>query len=386
MSRYRHELGRLYDFAEQLNGVCEVRREGEVHCLQQQLPVFSFCFGPYNPDAPALVLVGGVHGLEVIGMQVVYAFMETLGQLLRWDLTIKKQLESLQIYMYPCANPGGVLLGRRSNPNGVDLMRNAPIEAAGVSPLFIGAGHKLSNRLPWFRGNPQCMEAEAELLVGFCRRELYHRPFSLVLDIHSGFGVRDRLWFPFAHTRTPFPLLSEVVALKELMDHTLPNHFYSLEPQCIHYLAHGDIWDYIYLDHSRDENSRKGALLPLCLELGAWRWMRKNPKQIFSPIGLFHPVMEHRKKRVLRHHYPLFDFLLRSVASWRFWFEMTKHDRDRRILRGLNDWYSHAKYPQDHRAAASELPTQPMASPDQERSNSSEHLRLIPSDRQARRR
>ena len=37
----------------------------------------------------------------------------------------------------------------------------------------------------------------------FVREELLGRPVSMSIDFHSGFGLRDRIWFPYARSRRP---------------------------------------------------------------------------------------------------------------------------------------------------------------------------------------
>ncbi|MCG8459603.1 MAG: hypothetical protein MI919_25265, partial [Holophagales bacterium] len=78
------------------------------------------------------------------------------------------------------------------------------------------------------------------------------------------------------------------------------------EPQSRHYVTHGDLWDYAYQQAYQEER----LLLPLTLEMGPWRWVKKNPMQ-FGPTGLFNPVKPHRVQRVLRHHMSLLEFLIR---------------------------------------------------------------------------
>ena len=90
-------------------------------------------------------------------------------------------------------NPRGMLRGTRANANGIDLMRNGPIDSTERVPFMIG-GQRISPRLPWYqgsRGTP--MEAESQALCLVVEEELLTREFSLALDCHSGFGLNDRL-------------------------------------------------------------------------------------------------------------------------------------------------------------------------------------------------
>src|SRR5690606_16970713 len=118
---------------------------------------------------------------------------------------------------------------------------------------------------------------------------IYPSDVAITVDVHSGFGSVDRLWFPYAKTKRPFPSLVEVFALKELLDRTYPNHIYVVEPQSSQYTAHGDLWDYLYDEHRK--RKLNGFFLPLTLELGSWLWARKNWKQVFNPLGMYNPLI-----------------------------------------------------------------------------------------------
>ena len=75
------------------------------------------------------------------------------------------------------------------------------------------------------------MQAESTALCAVVEEELMGRPFALAIDCHSGFGLRDRLWFPHAHTARPMQHLAEVHALAAIFDRSHPHHRYLMEPQ-----------------------------------------------------------------------------------------------------------------------------------------------------------
>ncbi len=177
----------------------------------RQFPVHTIALGNPSPDVPALGFFGGIHGLERIGTQVILAFLESILARLRWDSTLHQQLESMRLVFMPLVNPGGMWQATRSNPQGVDLMRNAPLSALERVPFMLG-GQRYSARLPWYRGHP-VMEQESAAVCELVERELLSRQFSMALDCHSGFGLRDRFLFPHAHTKTPIPLLADIGAL-----------------------------------------------------------------------------------------------------------------------------------------------------------------------------
>jgi Zinc carboxypeptidase len=333
------ELNELQLLVEQSGGHLTQRALGEVTVGTQRLPIVAITLG--NPDAslPAVGFFGGVHGLERIGAEVVIAFLSSLAMRLRWDSTLHRQLESMRLVFMPLVNPGGMLLGTRANPNGVDLMRNAPVDAAHAVPFMLG-GHRRSNRLPWYRGPlGAAMEAESLALCRIVEEELLHRDFSMVVDCHSGFGARDRLWFPYAHTARPIPQLAELFALREILDSSQPHHRYVVEPQSAQYLAHGDLWDHLHLQAQREPRK---TFLPLTLEMGSWLWVKKNPRQLFSRHGIFNPLIEHRRQRVLRSHVGLLDFIMRAALSHARW-RPNAADRDAKTERALAHWYRGAK-------------------------------------------
>lgn len=308
---------------------CEVESEG------LRFPVYAITLGNPSPDVPALGFFGGVHGLERIGAEVVITYLRSLVMRLAWDDTLHRQLESLRLVFMPLVNPGGLWQGTRANPGGVDLMRNAPLEASERVAFLVG-GHRLGGALPWYRGVANApMEAESAALCRVVEQELLSRDFSIALDCHSGFGSRDRIWFPWAHSTRPMPHLAEIHALKEIFDRAHSHHRYLFEPQSRHYLTHGDLWDWLYRKACSDPARR---FLPLTLEMGSWLWVRKNPRQVFSRHGLFNPLIGHRQQRVLRGHMLWFDFLVRAAASHARWLpqaeERSEHER-----RALAAWY-----------------------------------------------
>jgi len=299
------------------------------------LPVYTIGLGNPSPEVPAIGFFGGVHGLERIGAEVVIAFLHSTVMRLQWDTTLHRQLESMRLVFMPIVNPGGMLLGTRANPGGVDLMRNAPIEATDQVPFLVG-GQRISAGLPWYRGKPGApMEPENQALCNVVASELLTHPFSMALDCHSGFGVSDRLWFPYAHTRKPIAHLAEMQALKEVFLQTYSHHPYVFEPQSLQYLAHGDVWDHLYVQACQQAER---VFLPLTLEMGSWLWIKKNPRQLFSLKGIFNPLIAHRQHRVLRRHLSLLDFLTRAAGSHARWTP-TPDTRARLHADALQGWY-----------------------------------------------
>ena len=330
------ELQEIDELLDAGRGLLTRRVHAEVVVGTHRLPLQSLTLG--NPDraVPGIGFFGGVHGLERIGAEVVIAFLRMLTMRLRWDSSLHRQLETLRLVFMPIVNPGGMLLATRANPNGVDLMRNAPLDAQQPVPFLLG-GHRRSNRLPWYRGPlGAVMEAESATLCSVVTDELLGREFSMAIDCHSGFGVRDRLWFPYAHSAAPIACLAEFHALQQILDESQPHHRYVFEPQSAQYLAHGDLWDHLHLQSLREPSPR--LFLPLTLEMGSWGWVKKNPRQLFSRHGIFNPLIEHRRQRVLRRQMALLDFVMRAASGHARWVPQGRA-RDMHALEAMRAWF-----------------------------------------------
>ncbi|MEO6699269.1 MAG: M14 family zinc carboxypeptidase [Paraperlucidibaca sp.] len=309
-----------------------------IHCDGETLPLWCLSLGTRRLDAPVIGYFGGVHGVERIGSQVLIAYLNNLVQRLSWDSSLHSMLEKVRLVFVPIVNPGGFLRGTRANPDGIDLMRHAPIDAEHRVPWPLG-GQRLSPRLPWFRGDAEkALAPEAQALFRVVRERLHSHPFSMAVDCHSGFGFQDRLWFPYARSHQPFPQIAEAYALNELFQRTYPHHdFYAIEPQSLSYTTHGDLWDYLY-DELR-ERQPNHTFLPFTLEMGSWTWMKKNPRQLLNPLGLFNPLLPHRHTRVLRRHLTWFDFMQQASLSRHAWLP-APDQRDALHAAALKRWYS----------------------------------------------
>lgn len=334
------ELTELQRLVEDCHPYMEVRALCTVRCGERRFPVHAFSLGSASPQAPAVGFFGGVHGLERIGADVVMAYMRSLLMRLPWDTVLQRQLQELRLVFMPLVNPGGLWLGTRANPRGVDLMRNAPVEATEPVPFMLG-GQRISSGLPWYRGREDApMEAESAALCKLVEEELLGRRFSLALDCHSGFGSEDRIWFPYAHTARPIGHLPEMHALRTIFEQSHAHHRYVFEPQSRQYLTHGDLWDHLY----QRANGKGGRIrnerifLPLTLEMGSWLWIKKNPRQIFSRIGIFNPLIVHRQQRVMRRHIALLDFFTRAASSHQRWLP-TAAARERHLDLAMACWY-----------------------------------------------
>ncbi|HSI51059.1 MAG TPA: M14 family zinc carboxypeptidase [Ideonella sp.] len=302
----------------------------------ERFPLLAVSMGSSDPAAPALGVFGGVHGLERIGAEVAMAFLRSLVERLTWDDTLHHLLAGMRLVLMPLVNPGGYWRGSRANPRGVDLMRNAPVDAQPPVPWLV-SGQRISPVLPWYRGRAgQPMEAESQALCALVESQLLGRGFSIAVDCHSGFGLHDRIWFPYAHTAHPVEHLPELHALCEVFDRAQLHHRYVFEPQSRQYRTHGDLWDHLY---DQGQHQHPGSIfLPLTLEMGSWLWVKKNPRQLFSRHGAFNPLIEHRRQRVLRRHVAWLDFIARATLGHAHWLPAPT-ERHTQLELALNRWY-----------------------------------------------
>ncbi|OFZ30674.1 MAG: hypothetical protein A2622_13470 [Bdellovibrionales bacterium RIFCSPHIGHO2_01_FULL_40_29] len=299
----------------------------------KSFPLWKITCGSDESDASTLILVGGVHGLERIGSQLCISLLEKYFELSQWDVVLQNQLKQLRIVFIPMVNPIGIYRHTRSNGAGVDLMRNAPIVSTEKKTAFLIGGHQISKHLPWYMGE-QPMQPEAQFLVDTVEMEVSRSRAVISLDIHSGFGLRDQIWFPWAFSKKPFFRLDLMQVLTDMFESLYPHHIYKIEPQSKVYCTHGDLWDYLL--HDRVKSSR---FLPLTLELGSWLWVKKNPVQIFNLNGLFNPIKQHRMKRIFRRHQLLIDFLTRFLVFMET-DDFKKMDLNAYHQKGLGTWYN----------------------------------------------
>ncbi len=307
-----NDLSELVEIADK--DLIQVNERARITHGDKSYPIMSFEIGCKDLDAPVLGLFGGVHGLEKVGTHFVTSYLYSLFKQLTWDDDLRSQLKTSRIVSIPLINPVGMSMNWRSNGNGVDLMRNAPIDALANNTPFLIGGHRYSNKLPWYRGalgSP--MELEAKTLIDYVSAQIKKASIAITVDFHSGFGIKDRFWYPYAKTKDDYPNIKETLLLKNLIDETLTHHIYKIEPQANVYTTHGDLWDFIYDNHRAQDSSK--LYLPWTLEMGSWTWVKKNPKQLLSYTGLFNPIEIHRYNRVMRRHKALVDLLFKATRN-----------------------------------------------------------------------
>lgn len=307
------ELNQVLEISKIKDPLFEVTDLGSVTYHNEQYPITAFSIGSKDPTAPCFGLFGGVHGLEMVGAQVTLTYIRYILSQLKWDKHLRESFKHFRLVSIPVINPYGISHLRRSNGNGVDLMRNSPTDALEKSH-FLVSGHRISPMIPWYRGKKNAgLEKENQLLIQFLKDKMFQSKVAISLDLHSGFGLKDRIWYPYAKTKEPCAKDPQIQQLAKILDEVTPHHIYKFEKQTDSYLINGDIWDYAFDLH--EEEYAHNIFIPLTLEMGSWTWVKKNPLQIFSILGLFNPIKSHRHNRTMRRHLPLLDLLRRLTRS-----------------------------------------------------------------------
>ena len=181
------ELFILEDLLQRFEGHGRIETLAQIPYKNETYPIYSLSLGSTDPKAPVLGIFGGVHGLEKIGTRVVLSYLRSLAALLEWDQSLKILFKRFRLITIPIVNPVGMLLHYRSNGNGVDLMRNAPVEASHTPKWSLVGGHRISPKLPWYRGQANAaMELEIQALIDFVKRESFSIP--------TIFNARCSLW------------------------------------------------------------------------------------------------------------------------------------------------------------------------------------------------
>lgn len=311
------ELRKLNRFIDDAPDFVKVEVLETVDSPKGPLPIHGIVIGPDDPTLPTFGLFGGVHGQEKIGSHVVINHLKYIARQTQWDKSLQELFKKIRLVSIPIINPAGMSQSKRHNPNGVDLMRNAPLESpAGKYNLL--AGHYYTNKIPWYRGRPyEQMEKESIALINFVKKEIFPSCFTMTLDVHSGFGFHDRFWTPYSKDKTAFPEQALADKFWSLYNESLAHNRYVYERKSDSYLINGDLWDYLYEEQRVLPNA--GPFIPWTLEIGSWRWVKKNLAQIFHPDGLFNPVKGHRYDRVMREHRMLLDFFQKSIAYHSNW-------------------------------------------------------------------
>ena len=256
----------------------------------------------------AVSIVSGVHGLETIGIRIHLDVIKCMLNPKSPHFSRALNEGKFGLYSIPILNPAGVARATRANGRGVDLNRNSGIEAEGALPFF--GGQRISPALPYYRG--KALERESRALYRFLREYAWkNRRIHTALDIHSGYGAQNYLWWPYSYSkrRIPHSAVFERMASELAERHPL----YRIEPMSLSYQTHGDLWDRALIEFEADKKEgrlpRKNLFLPLTLEIGTWDELKKNPFRVLRKQKIFNPPPQSRKAYLREHRQLIWDIL-----------------------------------------------------------------------------
>jgi hypothetical protein len=173
-----------------------------------------------NPDTlegePAVRLTGGIHGNEMMGVELLIRFIEYLTSNYGKDSTVTDLVNSRYICIIPVLNPDGLARKRRYNNNDVDLNRNFSEHWSS------GTGH----------GSAAFSESETQALRDFS----LPKSFNISITYHVG-SVLVNMPFDF-----------EVEADGVPSDYTLVKEFAKAYTNAGSFLSNPDLYVSPYMD------------------------------------------------------------------------------------------------------------------------------------------
>ncbi|PJZ71573.1 carboxypeptidase [Leptospira perolatii] len=320
LNRYEKRLLRIAKLGEKITKLKQVgfsRRTKEGF----RFPIYSLEIGTEeglkkNPVG----ITAGVHGLETIGIQILLDFLDYILHPKSTGYMTEFKKSKLGLVVLPMVNPGGVALKSRANPGGVDLMRNSGVEAVKALPFF--GGHNFSSKLPYYRGHG--LEPESRTVFRTVFDRFFHAKNAVIpiLDVHSGFGTVDNVWWPYAYTKYPCPDTDLYLKIASYLKNQCGHIHFAYGPQSESYTTHGDLWDRIY-DHYREVHSSEknwsSKLLPITLEVGTWSDVKEEPMKIFSKKGIFRPAQSNKHETLTRYRGFLRDVVRLGLSEPKDW-------------------------------------------------------------------
>jgi len=142
---------------------------------------------------PRIRLTGGVHGNEIISVEVMLHFVEHLVSSYASDAAVKSLVDDNYIVVIPVLNPDGYAVTSRRNANGIDLNRNCSVlhdtDDDGTAEEYFDAGGD--------HGSGPFSELETQALKSFSEANIFH----LSATFHSG-AIVVNVPFDFADDST----------------------------------------------------------------------------------------------------------------------------------------------------------------------------------------
>ena len=190
--------------------------------------IFLLCLWRWDPDptAPVLGLFGGVHGLERIGSQVVLSLMNTFFANDFMGQSYSRDFRKMRLFYAFDQSPGEFFIKREAILRGVDLMRNAPVDAEGKSTWLVGRSPPVHQTSMVQRSTGRRIASRIQSPAWSLPPKFFQSSRVLTVDFHSGFGNIDRLWLPYAKSTRPFSCARGLCLASPFWSNS-PHHFLS---------------------------------------------------------------------------------------------------------------------------------------------------------------
>jgi len=169
---------------------------------------------------PAIRLTGGIHGSEMISVELMIRFIEYLTYNYDKDTDVKDLVDSRYIVIIPVLNPDGLAAKRRNNSGGVDLNRNFSF----AWEYDTGGSH----------GSVALSEPESQAMVSFSQSNIFH----LSATFHSGSVLLNM----------PFDYDSEKDGVKPI-ENTLVRAYGKAYTMAGTFLNNPDLYQSIYMEN-----------------------------------------------------------------------------------------------------------------------------------------
>ena len=246
----------------------------------EAMPIHALRFGAADPTLAALLVTGGVHGLERIGTTSRSRFSRRSSRASSGTRCCTSCSRACASSSCRCVNPVGMARGSRANGSGVDLMRNAPAaslrwHAARRRPALLVAAALVHGRrrARWSPNRRPC--------VRLVERELFASPLAIAARPALGLRPhRSALVSVRAHARAAARSRPRSTRSSALLDDDAaePRLSRSSRPRASTRSAATSGTTSTIAGAAR----AAASLISLTLEMGSWSWVRKNPLQGLS--------------------------------------------------------------------------------------------------------
>lgn len=215
---------------------------------------------------PAVLFTSLIHGLEVIGLEVLLRLMNKLTADYGKDEYVTNLVKNREIWFIPVINPDGFVRHHRKNSRGVDLNRNFSV---GFNRSWLSRWKK------WFfhPGEYPFSESETKAVKDF----IESHKFIIFCSFHSFWGMIN---FPYGHKKEKARDYKLFRAIGGEMAMRQPHSSYKVRQMSWFFKPSGTLEDEIYGSYNT---------LAFCIEVSKGKIRFLKPSTWFNPFRWFNP-------------------------------------------------------------------------------------------------